>query len=88
MDNIDKEFNEIIDDNFKDPTEDFQMLQFIKWMHHDDSLLSDRELDFFSDEENMIEHLSNTYRISQDEARKVFHYAEDMYLSNPEENSR
>ena len=83
MDNSDKEFNNIIDANFKDPSEDFHMVQFIKWMHHGESMLSDREIDFFADEENMIGHISSTYGMSQDESRRLFHHAEDMYLSDP-----
>lgn len=84
MENNDKEFDKIIDANFSEPSEDFHMVQFIKWMHHDATLLSDREIDFFADEANMVGHLCSTYGISSEEARKVFHYAEDMYLSGPE----
>lgn len=83
MQNNDKEFDKIIDANFNEPSEDFHMQEFIKWMHHEDCLLNEREIDFFSDEENMIGHLSSTYGISAEEAKKAFHYAEDMYLSGP-----
>ena len=80
-------FMKIIDANFSEPTEDYHMVQFIKWMHHDETLLNDREIDFFADEENMVDHLSSTYGISTEEARRVFHYAEDMYLSGPQGNT-
>jgi len=84
MNSSDGEFDKIIDANYGDPTEDFQMNQFIKWMHHGESLLDERELDFFADEENMLGHLSSAYGISRDEARRLFHYAEDTYLSGPD----
>lgn len=84
MEGSDREFDKIIDANYSNPAEDFQMNQYIKWMHHNESLLNDRELDFFADEDNMLEHLSSTYGISRDEARRLFHYAEDAYLSSPD----
>lgn len=82
MEDYNKEFDGIIDSNFNDPSEDFEMKEFIKWMHHENSLLDDRQLDFYADEQNMVEHLSSKYGISFAEAKRVFNYAEDMYLSD------
>lgn len=87
MDNTNSEYNEIIKNNFNEPSEDYYMVQFIRWMHGDECLLSERELDYFTDEENMIEHLSTTYDISPEEAKKAFYYAEDMYLSSDQHGS-
>lgn len=83
MKDYNKEFNGIIDSNFNDPSEDFEMREFIKWTHHENCLLDDGQLDFYAIEQNMIEHLSLKYGISLGEAKLVFDYAEYTYLSNP-----
>lgn len=81
MENNDK-FDEIISSNFNEPVDDFYLNEFIKWLHHEDTLLDERQLDFYCDEQNMIGHLSSTYNINEDTAKKAIHYAEDMFLSN------
>lgn len=82
-----KKFDEIVNDSFFEPTKDFHLLEVIKWIDKGECLLNGSQLDIYVDEESMINHLCETYNITEDEASKAIHYAELNYYSSTKGNN-
>jgi hypothetical protein len=87
MENYQEKFNEIVENNFTDPTEDYYAIQYSLYLNTGECLLTDTQLDILSDEQIRLGDLSSAYGIKLDIAKMVYEYIEQHKIYNKGEDN-